>query len=252
MIGLYLLSCGQKEDTQSDSAFVGFKQDNRNGFMAKAGGGAYLINDVHKDQLKVEVIINGECKTHEQVKNDISDVIGIWIGGLKQAQQKGLLNIKSELVSSVDFYFGSSMFYWEDLTVNINCENGRPFFSANSYGIFSDPEINLYQNYDKNTILHEFGHSFGLADTYVENQGTEFDYMEHNISTDSDSVTRGSQTRSAMSVLDPSLISLTDDDIAGMAWSYRYYVAGDIAVDECPSGYEIEEATGGCLALKAH
>ena len=104
------------------------------------------------------------------------------------------------------------------------------------------------------TIIHELGHAFGLADTYVSSKGsssssTSKGTISH--STGGSKKTVGKQPMAMMGIA--SLVGLnrehepfiTADDIEGMRWLYR--LAHDNAsVGTCPADYVAEEATRGC------
>ena len=99
-------------------------------------------------------------------------------------------------------------------------------------------------HYSRSTLLHEIGHAFGLADTYVED-----DEDLHRFSIKSGgglNYTVGKQPLSVMSGLsyvevDPDEDSLLgNDDIDGIKWLYRYFHQRDTDVETCPSDYEFE------------
>ena len=99
--------------------------------------------------------------------------------------------------------------------------------------------------YHRSTLLHEIGHAFGLADTYVER-----DKHYHRFGILSGGAlahTVGKQPHSVMSGLayikaDPDQdVLLGKDDIEGILWLYRYFHKKDIDTSTCPAdGYKLE------------
>ena len=103
-----------------------------------------------------------------------------------------------------------------------------------------DDEAFLTTNrkYLKFTLLHELGHAFGLADTYIRSE-------EEN--TGGNKKTRGINPLSIMSssefwrVMDfPNDVELTLDDREGIKWLYTYHHRGE-SLTSCPEGYRFEE-----------
>ena len=96
------------------------------------------------------------------------------------------------------------------------------------------------------TLLHEFGHAFGLADAYAQGGGKL--------------VPKGSQPLSVMASSYEQLnyppifssnerIQLTTDDIKGIVWLYKKHVMGDVeSLSDCHfEDYRYENSPPGCV-----
>ena len=112
-----------------------------------------------------------------------------------------------------------------------------------------------YQAYQRTTVHHEMGHAFGLGDTYAVASNHRF-----NKSTGGSQITAGKQPISVMAINSPvgltpeGKLTLTQDDIEGIKWLYRYYTYDpdkggfDIEVSDCPAEYvHDKEETKGCV-----
>lgn len=98
--------------------------------------------------------------------------------------------------------------------------------------------------FSRSTLLHEIGHTFGLADTYVE---TDKGYHRFGITSSGGlENTIGKQPYSVMAGLrydgEPSEDNLLGkDDIEGIRWLYRYFHEKNTNVETCPhADYELE------------
>ena len=134
-----------------------------------------------------------------------------------------------------------------ELSVVFNCNKGRavmqPRFNT----------INIYQQVAKTnipetefpfaTLLHEVGHTFGLADTYVDPQHPMRDHM---VSSGGSIHTVGHQPISVMGP-HPFLFFTSYDDVKptiddrnGIFWLYAYIHMNKLNLDTCPPGYQKE------------
>lgn len=100
--------------------------------------------------------------------------------------------------------------------------------------------------YRKFTLLHELGHTFGLADVYGGQ--THIGETGPTVSTGGNRITVGSQPLSIMSSNEfwrvmgfPSDVELTRDDEEGIRWLYSYHHGGQGDLKSCPAGYKFEE-----------
>lgn len=86
----------------------------------------------------------------------------------------------------------------------------RPYFNTSS--VLARPYMRIFDNTAEETVLHEFGHAFGLADTYEDGAGCK-EYQPP-------------------SVMCQSSPTLTNDDINGVRQTFReaLYVLFDFAV----------------------
>ena len=102
------------------------------------------------------------------------------------------------------------------------------------------------------SLLHETGHIFGLADTYISGLKKEDLSDDIVIDTGDSEVTLGKQPLTIMGFADLLGVHpengafITADDAEGVRWLYR--LAHDNAsIDACPEDYEIEPETKGCV-----
>lgn len=140
-----------------------------------------------------------------------------------------------------------------ELSVVFNCNKGRPWMqhrynSINIYETVHESAFTTRMNIPKTKfsfghLLHEVGHTFGLADTYVDPSDK---FRDHMISTDANPYTVGHQPFSVMSVhqyLDFSTyddVKLTIDDRQGIFWLYTYMHINKLKLSICPSSYQPE------------
>ena len=114
-----------------------------------------------------------------------------------------------------------------------------------------------FQAYEKSAIHHEMGHAFGLADTYAD-EGLEHKRFAQ--SSGGSKETAGKQPLSVMNVdylytlNDNGQLSISQDDIEGIKWLYRYYTYDvekrgfEVELTDCPEGYVYDEKeTKGCI-----
>ena len=140
-----------------------------------------------------------------------------------------------------------------ELSVVFNCNKGRPwmqhrFNSINIHeplkGTHVDANANIPETkFSFASLLHEVGHTFGLADTYVDAKDPARDHM---VSTDVNSLTVGHQPISIMSAeqllnfKNYTSVGPTIDDINGIFWLYTYLHADKLKLDTCPRHYQPE------------
>lgn len=93
-------------------------------------------------------------------------------------------------------------------------------------------------------LKHELGHSFGLADTYVEQFWKQEGKLNKTTSTDG---YLGSQPSSVMN--DAS--EFTADDKIGLKWLYDFVVMDKASVGDsiCPTGFAAQLGQGRCISI---
>ena len=139
------------------------------------------------------------------------------------------------------------------LSVVFYCEEGR------SYMLPLNNEIHMFEiptksrkyikatipdtNYSFTTLLHEIGHTFGLADTYTEYTRRGRDHM-----TDQGIHHRTVGTQ-PIAVMGPSYllnypsyddVKITEDDAQGIRWLYIYLHVNKLSLNTCPADYIAE------------
>ena len=272
------------KEEQAEPKFVTLAQE-----VSKTGGelaGNFLISRVHDKEWKIfygfadNNYCNGTFKEEiESIKAKVKESIAVWLAPLRgkhsiielssiALQEKNTQpSYSSEMIAQFKQH---GMDVTQEVTIDTDeeaphlsiifrCKEGRSFARVGS----GTPQIHIYQNniyspikaatkllkYRSDAILHEMGHTFGLGDTYVEDQKA---IRRFNQSTGGHSDTVGMQ---ALSVMNSSFrtavnaegkLQLTPDDVAGIKWLYRYYVEKSIDICDCPYEYVYEEETGGC------
>ena len=209
-----------------------------------------LIRRVHKEQWKIVWGYDENCPPEARNDAAIEETI-VWA---LQFWLQPLRDLKTSKPVVNDF----RVLFWDkegaapehDLFVHINCERGQSSASVPSE---RPPSVRIREGTDvtlgfRSALIHELGHAFGLADTYV---GRRFDYP----SKGGLRYTVGHQPLSAMSVysiaaqraysrnlLDDYRYWLTQDDVNGIVWVYKVYYE-NLPIDECffPD-YELEAA----------
>jgi FG-GAP-like repeat len=85
----------------------------------------------------------------------VKDAILAWIDAARPAS-------KSNLIGENDISFGCDS--ETDVIIHLYEYSGRAYVDLSNYIIY------LYSNLDQHTVTHEFGHLFGLGDTYVDTE----------------------------------------------------------------------------------
>lgn len=161
-----------------------------------------------------------------------------------------------------DFSFDPHIF---DLQVSGNCDSSSVSSSAPAYYNRNNRRVCLISTDNFGTILHELGHAFGLADTYVP--PLEYNVSRHRESDGGSDRTVGMQPVSVMCCsnlyigevqIDElgrpySRVQLSADDIAGIRHAYDHWVKSNSNRDDerriCPEDHAYEGNTEGCLPL---
>lgn len=136
-----------------------------------------------------------------------------------------------------------------ELSVVFNCNEGRPwlqqrFNSINIYEETKNTKRNIPETkFSFGALLHEVGHAFGLADTYVDAKNS---FRDHMISTDVNPYTIGHQPISVMSIYQLLYVAHYDDvkptvdDQHGIYWLYIHMHMNKLKLDTCPRHYQPE------------
>lgn len=141
-----------------------------------------------------------------------------------------------------------------ELSVVFNCNEGRAwmqhrFNSINVYEPTKSKSTNINATKIPKTkfsfveLLHEVGHTFGLADTYVDAKDS---FRDHMVSTDINPYTVGHQPLSIMSAYqfldftNYDQVTPTKDDKNGIFWLYVHMHINKLKLDTCPYQYQPE------------
>lgn len=136
-----------------------------------------------------------------------------------------------------------------DLSVVFNCQKGRAFMKPylnyiNMYEEKKNSTVTIPKTkFSFTTLLHEIGHAFGLADTYVDSRNKSRDHMTN---TGVHPYTVGNQPISVMSVAyklefnSYDDIKPTLDDELGIHWFYIHMNIAELNLETCPPHYQSE------------
>ncbi len=249
-----LWGCDDQKKEDGEVKFVATAQDVRDqdyyGDALKEFNKYYLINSVHTS-IQFTLAVSGDCVSESEAEKFVSDGIDAWLVALEDQGKAG--KVKFLFDSSID-HDVTRVDSGGAINIKFNCEDGVSAYTPKYDGV---GDLDFYydnpSDYDSShrfiskfaftTALHEFGHAFGLSDTYI----IGYDEKKHlDKSTNSDSHTFGSQPRSIMN--DPyNYTELQEDDKDGIVWLYEHHFTRAKRVDECPNGYKHESATGGCI-----
>ena len=249
-----LASCKKPAPRVADAKFIPLPLNNYN---YKGKKYDFLINKVHASELKVaygfaitddkdygiltnkmnkEIGCSNEKKSkliRASLEEAISNALDLWLHPLRQLdkkivarknyvftylQAKAYKMFQQELKDVDDEQHLEIIFYCHDtpgsfaLASTRNWKNNKLIRPAiHMYGSLFSRDFIPNTRYDKRTLLHEIGHAFGLDDTH---RGIAWSLKFH-------------QPVSIMSSSrfhdEHQNIILTEDDIRGIIWLYRYY-----------------------------
>lgn len=251
---------------------VGDQQSARGKFIAEmqlnnqAIYSSSLITKVNSPAITIMYGFVPECASKysdTQVKSDVERVLRLWLKPLRDwserpSNQPVVDTFIFERGSTYDSkiiepankatIYGMASSLNTDFTITFYCREGRSYMFKQR-----DPrEIHMYDEkgqYSLATLMHEVGHVFGLADTYVDPTNITGGKNRFNTSICGSKRMVGCQPLSVMSITnwlieDDNSLKLGEDDIAGIRWLYRYQVDGSV---QCPVGYVAEQSTRGCV-----
>ena len=251
--------------------FITVAHDNFNRFVA---GENILIKRVHEEHWDIFYRFNADCpdsrKTEENyrtLREKLEEGIRIWLAPLREITDRPIVDKFVFHKSKETNRYGESGYREPEsglpveyeITATFSCKQGQSSASRDGRGITMLEATNgknypTFGNlpYSDITLLHELGHAFDLADTYVGNisfsppsAGTYF-------------LTIGNQPKSVMSGGYCSRQGgLCLDDKRAIQWLYRYHWEG-LDPTDCPPEFVYEELThtsdrytnhtvGGCV-----
>ncbi len=229
---------------QADS-FITIAHDEPERFV---NGKNILIKRVHEDSWDIAYGFSDDCPASEKTEENLAIIrealekaIRMWLAPLREISDK-------PIVDKFNFY-DLSKETWH-IFARFRCDFGRSragrevrkiVMKKVNWGKPISPDL----PYRLSDLLHELGHTFDLADTYVEEgRGESF------VSTGNLSNTRGKHPKSVMSSVH-CREKLCDDDKKAMQWLYRYHYEG-LDPTNCPPDYVYDELPGdrqigGCV-----
>ena len=244
--------------TDGEAKFITVAHDNPDRFI---NGKNILIKRVHKQHWDIFYQFSKSCpasrkteKNYQTLRQKLEEGIRIWLEPLREISRKPIVDkfifYKSK---ETDRYKAENDQQVEhEISATFSCNKGRSSASRHERVINMLEKTNgrnspMFGNlpYSVLTLLHELGHTFDLADTYVGNIGFSPP------SAGSSLLTIGNQPHSVMSGSCPDF-KLCLDDKRAIRWLYRYHYEG-LDPTDCPSEFIYEELTdkgrtvGGCV-----
>ena len=229
------------------------------GFRVYEHWGAFgrntLIRKVHEEVWQIGYRFREGCpdffrEKEARLKELITETLNVWLQPLREAYPHAVFTDKFELIRQADFKEedeGNEEYFRTlrevDMRVNFWClpglstaSMGDPLPQANMQS-----GLHITSNFI-HALVHEVGHTFGLADTYVSPLA-----REATRSTGGLVATSGKQPSSVMGylfVMEEPLIM--EDDKRGIIWLYKHIHEGQ-ALDDCffPE-YVYEAEPAGC------
>ncbi len=225
-----------------------------------------LIKRVHEEHWDIFYDFGPSCpaslKTEENyrvLRENLERGIRTWLAPLREITDRPIVDKFVFYTENEEKEEGNENVRHE-VHVLFKCEGGRSVASRESRSIsMKTTNLDIVEalftpslRYRISTLLHELGHAFDLADTYVGNPSVSPP------NTGSYSSTIGRQPRSTMSSgvtcgdQGPDQWTLCLDDIRAIQWLYRYHWEG-LDPTNCPPEFEYEELTwegktvGGCV-----
>ena len=251
--------------TGGDTKFITVAHDNPKRF---ANGENILIKRLHDEHWDIFYRFDKTCptirkteKNYQTLRQKLEEGIRIWLEPLREITNKPIVDkfvfYKSKEDNRLLTENGQQVGYMINAT--FLCDKGLSSASRQTRIIRMKEKVNgensvTFGNlpYSVITLLHELGHAFDLADTYVGNIGfsppSSGTYLR----------TIGNQPKSVMSGTYCSLQGgLCLDDKRAIQWLYRYHYEG-LDPTECPPEFVYEKLThtgdrytnrtvGGCV-----
>ena len=203
-----------------------------------------MVNKVHAQHWNVSYSYADDCPA-EARNNDaalteaITEVLQMWLEPLREYTDRPIVN---------DFrYVLDAERDASDLTVIFHCKD--PHVSSADVRTVKPPQIDMRKGtkVTRNfmaALVHEMGHAFGLADTYIPAK----DWGKPGLSKGGQDSTKGTQPSSAMSGLPRNKEGgmIGTDDKNGIIWLYKVIYEG-LSIRDCFfNDYQLEHEPLGC------
>lgn len=195
-------------------------------------------------------------ETHQEIQNQIRSAIDIWLAPMRSLS-KEVISREDIVIKRLAKLDGSPRTERQfidigegyQLGISFSCVGGRSYVASQTtpYIFMSHGNLAALEDDDKYefclasdvcyssfVLLHEFGHVFGLADTYSVGV----------------SLKKG-QPLSVMASVIPftdkdGRLALAPDDIRGAQWLYQHYHVNSELTDCFYDDYELDETGKGC------
>ena len=236
-----------------EAKFITVAQDDQERFV---NGENILIKRVHEESWDILYGFDEDCPTNRKTEENyrmlrerIEKGVRVWLEPLREITNK-------PIVDKFIFHKTRDENIDLEITMAFLCEKGRSVASRSgrsiSMRITPVETVELWFTpslpYEVSVLIHELGHVFDLADTYVGNPNFSPP------SSGGDRHTIGHQPPSVMSIGIgcEGRWSLCLDDKRAIQWLYRYHYEG-LDPKNCPPEFIYEELThegktvGGCV-----
>ena len=206
-----------------------------------------MVDKVHAQHWNISYSYGGDCQPDDKNNDEaltkaITEVLQMWLEPLREYSKKPIV---SDFRYLLDADRDAS-----DLTVIFHCDERR--VSTADTSRVRPPQVDLRKGtkVTRNfmaTFLHEMGHAFGLADTYIPVDKWGDPQLDKG-GLDS---TKGTQPASRMSGAlwkgDENNPALGKDDKNGIVWLYKVVHEGLSIVDCFFADYQLENPPLGCV-----
>ena len=248
--------------TEGDAKFITIAQDNPERFV---NGENILIKRVHEEHWNIFYNFSKNCpvsrktaKNYQTLRQKLEEGVRLWLAPLREISRKPIVD-KFVFYKSKETYdkAENNKQVKHHISAVFLCKRGLSSAGRSERLIHMMERQNgkkspIFGNlpYSEITLLHELGHTFDLADTYVGNLGFSPPSSGSYIGT------IGNQPKSIMSSSCPDS-KLCLDDKRAIQWLYRYHYEG-LDPTDCPPEFVYEELThtsdrytnrsvGGCV-----
>ena len=254
LVMIVIIGC-KNARIEGEAKFITVAHDNPERFV---NGENILIKRVHEEHWDINYGFRENCpanrnteKNYQALRDRIEKGIRIWLEPLQEITNKPIVDkfifhrMRNEN-NDIDY----------EIYVDFTCEKGRSLAGRSTRSIVMrvtkrenvETWLAPFLPYHIGSFLHELGHVFDLADTYVGNLGFSPP------SAGGHTKTIGHQPLSVMSlgVGCEGRWSLCLDDKRAIQWLYRYHYEG-LDPKNCPAEFVYEELTherrkvGGCV-----
>ena len=213
-----------------------------------------LIKRVHEEHWDIFYGFGADCpdsfKTEENyrvLRENLERGIRIWLAPLREITDRPIVDkfvFHNERDKNIDY----------EISVDFLCKKGRSVASASGISMKITPveTVELWfapsLPYEVSVLIHELGHVFDLADTYVGNP----DFSPPSTGGIRHSIGRQPPSVMSIGIGCEGRWSLCLDDKRAIQWLYRYHYEG-LDPKNCPPEFIYEELThegktvGGCV-----
>ena len=205
-----------------------------------------MVDKVHAQHWNISYSYGGDCEPDDKNNDEAltkasTEVLQMWLQPLREYSKKPIV---SDFRYLLDADRDAS-----DLTVIFHCGDELPVSTADVSRV-RPPQVDLRKGTKvtrnfMEAFMHEMGHAFGLADTYIPADK----WGDPELDKGGKDSTKGTQPSSAMTGLPRNKEGgmLGTDDKNGVVWLYKVVYEGLSIVDCFFSDYQLENPPLGCV-----